>query len=127
MIHGLEARGALVTPVPVYQWALPEDTGPLQRAIQDIADGKIDVLIITSANQVNNLMKVATQSGLEEAMRRGLQHTLVVSVGPISTETLLAHGIAPDMEPIHPKMGQLVYETAEKAKVLLSKKRAEFG
>ena len=109
LIQGLEARGALVTPVPVYQWALPEDIGPLQRAIQEIVDGKIDVLLITSANQVHNLMEVATQGGLEEAVRRGLQHTLVVSVGPISTEALLAHGIAPDMEPTNPKMGQLVY------------------
>jgi len=46
LIHGLE-RGASVTPVPVYQWALPEDIGPLQRAIQAIVDGKIDVLLIT--------------------------------------------------------------------------------
>jgi uroporphyrinogen-III synthase len=123
LIQGLEGRGASVTPVPVYQWVLPEDIGPLQRAIQEIADGKIDVLLITSANQVNNLMEVATQGGLEEAMRLGLRHTLVVSVGPISTEALLAHRIAPDMEPTHPKMGQLVYETAERAKVLLRKKR----
>jgi len=126
LIHGLEARGALVTPVPVYQWALPEDIG-FQRAIQAIVDGKIDVLLITSANQVHNLMEVATQSGLEEAVRRGLQHTLVVSVGPISTEDLRAYRIATDMEPIHPKMGQLVFETAEKAKVLLREKRAQFG
>ena len=127
LIHGLEARGASVTPVSVYQWALPEDIGPLQRAIQAIVDGKIDVLLITSANQVHNLMEVASQSGLEEAVCRGLQHTLVVSIGPISTEALRAYGIAPDMEPIHPKMGQLVFETAEKAKVLLRKKRAQFG
>jgi uroporphyrinogen-III synthase len=126
LIQGLEARGALVTPVPVYQWALPEDIGPLQRAIQEIVDGKIDVLLITSANQVHNLMEVATQSGLEEAVRRGLQHTLVVSVGPISTEALLTYGIAADMQPAHPKMGQLVYETAERAKVLLREKQAQF-
>jgi hypothetical protein len=30
------------------------------------------------------------------------------------------------MEPVHPKMGQLIYETAEKAKLLLSQKRAKF-
>jgi len=29
-------------------------------------------------------------------------------------------------EPAHPKMGQLVYEAAEKAKAVLYKKRAEF-
>ena len=124
LIQGLEARGASVSAVPVYQWALPEDIGPLQCAIQEIVDGKIDVLLITSANQVHNLMEVAAQSRLEEAVRRGLQHTLVVSVGPISTEALLACGIPPDMEPTHPKMGQLVYETAEKANVLLKNERS---
>jgi uroporphyrinogen-III synthase len=123
LIQGLEARGAWVTPVSVYQWSLPEDIGPLQRATQEIIDGKIDVLLVTSANQVHNLMEVASQRSLEEAVRRALQHTLVVSVGPISTEALLTHGISPDMEPVHPKMGQLVYEAAERAKVLLKVKR----
>jgi hypothetical protein len=33
------------------------------------------------------------------SMRRGLQRALIVSVVPISTEALLAHGFAPDMEP----------------------------
>ena len=51
----------------------------------------------------------------------------MVSIGPISTEALQAYGIAPDMEPIHPKMGQLVFETAAKAKVLEREKRAQFG
>lgn len=58
LIQGSEARGAFVTPVPVYQWALPEDIGPLQRAILEIVDGKIDVILITSANQVHNLMSM---------------------------------------------------------------------
>jgi uroporphyrinogen-III synthase len=127
LIQSMKARGTSVTPVPVYKWALPEDTEPLQHAIREIIDGKIDVLLITSANQVHNMMEIAAQSALEEAVRQGLQQTLVVSVGPISTEALLAHGISPDMEPAHPKMGQLVYETAKKAKVLMSKKRAEFA
>jgi len=126
LIQTMEARGTSVTPVPVYQWALPEDTEPLRRAIGEIIDGKIDVLLITSANQVHNMMEIAAASGREEAVRHALQQTLVVSVGPISTEALVAHGIAPDMEPTHPKMGQLVFETAEKAEILLSKKRAEF-
>ena len=58
LIRGLEARGALVTPVPVYQWALPEDIGPLQRAIQEIVDGNIDVLLITSANQIQSIDEI---------------------------------------------------------------------
>ncbi len=125
LIDGLQARGAGVTPVPVYQWALPEDIGPLQQAIQEIAGRKIDVLLVTSANQIFNLMQVATDGGLAESVREALRYALVVSIGPISSEALRAQGISPDMEPLPPKMGQLLYDTAAKAKVLLREKRGE--
>ena len=110
-------------PVPVYQWALPEDVGPLRRVIGEIAEGRIDVLVITSANQVHNLMRVAGENGLEDAIRHGLERAVVASVGPIATEALREHGISADLEPSRPKMGQLVYETAQKAKALLEQKR----
>src|SRR6266540_6538856 len=32
LLDGLEARGALVSRVPVYEWALPDDKGPLRGA-----------------------------------------------------------------------------------------------
>ena len=49
-LESLQAGGAQVTPVPLYQWALPEDIGPLRSAIDEIVEGKIDVLLVTSAN-----------------------------------------------------------------------------
>ena len=123
LVQALEKRGATVTPVPVYEWALPQDTEPLRRAIREIVEGKIDMLLVTSANQVHHLMQVASESGLEDSVRKGLERAVVVSVGPISSEALREHGIAPDLEPAHPRMGQLVYEAAAKAKELLRKKR----
>jgi uroporphyrinogen-III synthase len=124
LIQGLEARGARVTPVPVYQWALPEDIRPLENAIQEIVDGRIDVLLVTSANQIHNLMEVAGRSGLKETLLQGLQRAAVVSIGPISSEALRAYGITPDLEPVHPKMGNMIHETAEKARALLRRKRS---
>ena len=44
LIDRLEARGATVLRVPIYRWALPEDTAPLREAIRKIIDGMIDVL-----------------------------------------------------------------------------------
>lgn len=121
-IQSLEAQGAVVTPVPVYQWALPEDLGSLRRAMEEIVQGKIDVLLVTSTNQVHNLMQVATEAGLAGRVANGLRRAVIASIGPISTEALQSYGIAPDFEPTHPKMGQLVFEAAEKAKGLLRKK-----
>ena len=125
LIAALEARGATATRVPVYQWALPEDTGPLRRAIAKVIEGHIDVLLVTSATQVHHLMQVASQSGLENSLRQSLQWVLIASIGPISSEALRELGIAPDLEPLHPKMGQLVHETAERAQELLRRKRGD--
>lgn len=125
LVENLEARGAAVTPVAVYQWALPEQIEPLRRAIGEIVEGRIDVLLVTSATQVYHLMQVASRSGLEDSVRQGLQRAVVASIGPISTEALREHGITADLEPIHPKMGQFVHDTAEKAGTLLRRKRGE--
>ncbi len=125
LVEGLEARGAEVRQVPVYQWALPEDTAPLERAIGEIAGGKIDVLLVTSAQQIRNLMQVASRSSAEDQVRRGLDRSVVASIGPVTSEALLEYGIQADFEPSPPKMGQLVYDAAKKAGDLLRQKRGE--
>src|SRR5579883_1878547 len=49
LIAGLVARGATVTTVPVYQWDLPEDTGPLKEAARRLAAGEVDVVMLTTS------------------------------------------------------------------------------
>ncbi len=46
LLAGLEQRGARVFPVCVYEWALPEDTGPLQAAVTLIIGGEIQVMLV---------------------------------------------------------------------------------
>src|SRR6478735_9776690 len=58
LIAGLEARGAKVVNVRVYQWELPEDTRPLEENIRAIVASERDVLIVTSAHQVVNLLRM---------------------------------------------------------------------
>ena len=123
LIAALIERGAIVTRVPVYQWALPEDTAPLQSAIKELASGKIDAVLFTTGIQASHLFQVAAEMKLEEAMRRGLARTMVASIGPTTSEELQRHGVQPDLEPSHPKMGFLVREAAEEAAALLVKKR----
>ena len=123
LVSGLTQRGAIVTRVPVYQWALPEDVAPVQVAIKEVAAGKIDVVLFTTGIQVTHLFQVAAEMKLEEAMCRGLARTIVASIGPTTSEELQRHGIRPDLEPSHSKMGFLVKETADQAASLLSRKR----
>ena len=123
LIAALRERGAIVTPVPVYQWALPENIAPLQSAVQEIAAGHIEVIFFTTSVQVTHLFQTASEMKLEEAMRQGMTRAIVASIGPTTTEELQRHKIQPDLEPSHPKMGFLVKETAERAAELLRKKR----
>jgi len=123
LITGLTERGAIVTRVPVYQWALPEDVAPLQAAIKELVAGKIDVVLFTTGVQAAHLFQIAAQMKLEEMMLQGLRRAVVASIGPTTSEELQRKGIQPDLEPSHPKMGFLVKETAEQAATLLSKKR----
>jgi len=124
LLSGLADRGAIVTRVPVYQWALPEDLAPLHDAIRALVDRRLDVVLFTSATQVAHLMQVAAMMGLEQAVTENLGHLVVASIGPTTTEELARRGLRPDLEPTHPRMGYLAREAAERAHDLLKSKRS---
>ncbi|HEX4413892.1 MAG TPA: uroporphyrinogen decarboxylase [Lacipirellulaceae bacterium] len=123
LVAGLEARGASVESVHVYDWALPEDCGPLENNIRRIVAGEIDVAMFTSANQVVNLLRLADELGLLDEVRAGFRNVVVASIGPTTSEMLRNEELPVDMEPSHPKMGHLVTEAAERANELLERKR----
>ena len=123
LLAGLESRGAKVTPVPVYQWALPEDVEPLRKAARAIAEGELDVVLFTTATQAVHLMKVAAELRLADRVLAGLQRMVVGSIGPTTSEELRQRGIPIDLESSHPKMGYLVREAAEQAADVLRAKR----
>lgn len=113
LIEGLEQRGATVTRVPVYRWALPENTEPLREAIEAIATGRIGAVLFTSAQQVVHMLEVAAAMGREAELRAALaDRTVVGSIGPTTTETIRELGLTVDLEPEHPKMGPLVATVA---------------
>jgi len=123
LLAGLESRGARVTRVPVYQWALPEDLGPLRTAIRALVAGEVDVALFTTATQVVHLLRVAEDMGARADALEGLRRIAVASIGPTTSEELRRHGLDPDLESSHPKMGFLVREAAERAGAVLDAKR----
>ena len=124
LLAGLRARGAEVTAVPVYRWALPEDLGPLTAAVERIAASDLDVALFTSATQVTHLVQIAEGRGARARLAPGLARAVVGSIGPVCSEALRAADLPVDYEPTHPKMGPLVAETLRAAPALLPAKRA---
>jgi uroporphyrinogen-III synthase len=123
LLAALAERGAEVTPVPVYQWALPENLEPLRAAISAIGRDEIDVVLFTTSVQVDHIFDVAAQMNVVPALRRGLARTVIASIGPTTSEALLRHDLTPDLEPSHPKLGVLVAEAASQSPALLAPKR----
>ncbi len=120
----LTVKCAEVTKVPVYQWGLPDDIRPLRECVLAIASGGMDVILFMTAVQVIHLFQVAEQMGCEDDLRAGLASSVVVSIGPTTSEELAYYGVTPDFEPSHPKMGFIVNEAAQYAGKVLERKRS---
>jgi uroporphyrinogen decarboxylase len=123
LVAGLEARGATVVRVKVYDWELPEDTSVLEQTIRQICDGEIEVAMFTSANQVANLLAMSETMELTGALRRAFDNLVVASIGPTTSERLRQEELPVDLEPDHSKMGQLVAAAAERSAAILQRKR----
>lgn len=123
LLAGLRERGASVTRVPVYEWALPADTGPLRDSVQAIVNGRIDVAFFTTSVQVQHLLRIAAEEQVEDTLRGAFGRIVVGSIGPMTSEALRQSGLPVDFEPEHPKMGFLVAAAAQRARGLLERKR----
>ena len=89
LTEGLEQRGALVTRVPVYRWALPEDIGPLRAALTEITERRIGAALFTAAQQVEHVLEVAAAAGIEHDVRAALAtHVVIGSIGPTTSAAL---------------------------------------
>jgi uroporphyrinogen-III synthase len=113
LIDALRTKGAEVTPVPVYQYGLPDDLGALREAVRRLAANAVGVALFTTSQQIVHLLQVARQMGLEPQVVEGLRRSLIASIGPTTSEMLRDYGLEPDMEPTHPKLGILVKEASE--------------
>jgi len=112
LVEGLQAQGRTVTSVPVYQWALPTDAQPLVRAVEGLCGSEFDATLFTTGVQLDHLLQVAHDLGKHDEVLAGLRKGFLASIGPTCTETLQSHGLTPDLEPSHPKMGILVRDAA---------------
>ena len=122
LVQGLSARGAQVTSVPVYRWALPDDVEPLKRTLRSIGDGKVSVLLFTSAAQVDHVVQLLGATDELAGFRDAMGKTMVASIGPVTSQRLRHHHFPVDFEPSHAKMGILVKEAGEQAAEILRRK-----
>ena len=108
LCEALTARGASVQEIATYRWALPEDTGPLERLIDALARSAVDAVVFTSAVQVKHLFAVAERMSRTAELPALLRGLIVASIGPVCSRALEERGITPTFEADPPKLGPLV-------------------
>lgn len=123
LLTALRERGAQVTPVPVYRWALPEDTAPLKRVLGEILAGHVQVMLVTNAAQIDHVMQLLEQEGKVAQFKAACKKMIIASIGPTASERLRHYDLPVDLEPSHPKMGILVKEASEQVHSILRGKK----
>jgi uroporphyrinogen-III synthase len=106
--RALEARGAEVMEIPTYRWALPADTGPLEKLIGALARDEMHAVVFTNAEQVRNFFAVAQRLNSADQLKNSLNRTLVASIGPVASAALREAGVKVGLESSPPKLGPLL-------------------
>jgi uroporphyrinogen-III synthase len=110
----LRQRGASFHEICLYEWRLPDDTLPLEQLVNEIIEGKVDAIAVTSQIQIRHVFQIADKLGRIEALVDALGRKVVVAaVGPVCASALRAHGIVPHVQPSHPKMGPMLIALAD--------------
>jgi uroporphyrinogen-III synthase len=120
----LENLGAEILPVPIYKWALPDDSSPVESAIDATIRGEFDVVLFTTAQHMVHVLMIAERMGKKNEWLAAARKCVVASIGPTATERIVECGLPVDFQPEHPHMGHLVREALQAAPELLESCRA---
>ena len=99
LIGAITAQGAEVDPVLPYIYDAQAADANVVTAIDEMAQGRIDAIALTSSGQVRRLVEVAQAHRCEVLLRDGLAHTPIASVGPVVSDELTSHGLRTDIYP----------------------------
>jgi uroporphyrinogen-III synthase len=114
LASALEARGARLDEICLYEWQLPDAIEPLCALVRDVIAGGVDAVAFTSKVQCTHLFLVAAQMGCDSALASALNdRTTVAVIGPVCRAALREHGVISHVMPATPKMAPLVAAIAE--------------
>lgn len=109
LVEELARREAQLRELLLYEWTLPDDTGPVRRLVEEIIEGRIGAVAFTSQVQVRHLLEVASACGRLEPLVEALRSkTLTAAVGPTCAAALEEVGVPPAVVPRRPKMGAMI-------------------
>lgn len=99
LIGAIEAQGAEVDTVLPYIYDSKAADTNILAAIDEMENGRIDAIALTSSGQVRRLVDAAHAHGREEQLRNALAKTPIASVGPVVSDELQAYGFTASITP----------------------------
>ncbi len=99
LIAAITSYGASVDMVLPYIYDGEAAETNIVAAIDEMAQGHVDAIALTSSGQVRRLIDVARAHGYEDRLSEGLAKTPIASVGPVVSEELAANGVRTDIYP----------------------------
>jgi uroporphyrinogen-III synthase len=99
LIGAIAALGAEVDTVLPYVYDAAAADANIVTAIEEMANGHIDAIALTSSGQVRRLIEVAQAHDCEDRLRDGLSRTPIASVGPVVSDELKSLGLRTDIYP----------------------------
>ncbi|MGO4716344.1 uroporphyrinogen-III synthase [Bradyrhizobium sp. 2TAF24] len=99
LITAITALGADVDAVLPYVYDPQTAETNILTAIEQMANGQVDAIALTNANQVRRLIDAAHANGYDDKLRAALGRTKIASVGPAVSDELTAHGLRTDIYP----------------------------
>jgi uroporphyrinogen-III synthase len=131
LIDAIAAQGAEVDTVLPYVYDAQAADANIVTAIDEMTQGRVDAIALTSSGQVRRLFEVAQAHDCEARLRNGLTHTPIASVGPVVSEELKSHGLRADiypandaffMKPLISAMATALTRAAPRAAVIASQR-----
>jgi len=99
LIGTIAAQGSEVDTVAPYVYDAQAAEANIISAIDEMAQGRIDAIALTSSGQVRRLIEVAQAHGCEARLRDGLTRTPIASVGPVVSNELKSRGLRTNISP----------------------------
>jgi uroporphyrinogen-III synthase len=99
LIGTITAQGAEIDTVVPYVYDAQAADANIVTAIDQMAQGRIDAIALTSSGQVRRLIEVAQAHRCEDRLRDALKRTPIASVGPVVSSELKSHGLSTDIFP----------------------------
>ena len=106
----LEAAGAAVDQVAVYDWTMPDDERPALRLVDAIVARRVHAVTFTSAPSLRNLVAIAEEHGSADSLRESFVsgRVLAACVGPVCAGAAVASGLGPPIVPERFRLGPLI-------------------